>query len=601
MASFFKTLFGSCLGTLLGGFLLAVVGFSILAGMAVSLWQKTQAEQVVKAPKENTVLELNLGFDIPQYMSQDPMDRIDLNTFELKKVMGLDSLLLSIDRASRDDRIKGIHLNLSGYDSNWSTTWEIRNALQKFKDQEKWVLCYGENFSQRQYYLASVSDYLYLHPQGGIELVGLSLTSTFFGRLIEKLDIDVEMFRGSNNVYKSAVEPFTRENFSEENRQQMKEIVEGLWTVISKEMVDSRGLAPQRFNQIVKMMGPRDAKACLSANLIDRLLTDEEVEEEIDEEINQALTIPKRMSILKYASHQKLYPAILTDKKKRSIALIHADGPIQMSQGDDRIIRAEVLNKWIKEAVEDEMVAGIVLRVNSPGGGAFASELIYQEIKKAQEIKPVIVSFGDMAASGGYYLSCSANQIVSAPTTLTGSIGVFGLMPSLGKFLEKHVHVTYDGVKTHEFADAMNGLRPLTEAEKKIIQVRIDDIYKLFKNRVKEARRFDEKSVDEVARGRVWYGLDAVKNKLVDRVGGLMTALEILSEQLQLNTPGMNLKVWPRTMQWDEWMKEFNFETTIYEKLMPISGEVRDAVQQYNLLENEEQFQARIPFILDIQ
>lgn len=601
MASFLKTLFGSCLGTLIGGILLLIFGSALVIGVAASLWQKAQMEKRAKAPGENTVLELNLGFDIPQYMSQDPMDRIDLNTFELKKTMGLDSLLLSIDQASRDDRIEGIYLYLSGYDSNWSTTWEIRNALEKFREKEKWVLCYGETFTQKQYYLASVSDHLYLHPQGAIELMGLNLTSTFFGRLIEKLEIDVEMFRGSNNVYKSAVEPFTRENFSEENRQQMKEIVDGLWGVISDEIVQSRGFSKENLDHIVAMMGPRNAEACLSSNLIDGLLDDEEVEEMIDEELNEALTLPNRMSIMKYASYLKLYPAIQVDDKKKSIALIHADGPIQISQGDDRVIKSEVLNTWIREAVDDEMVAGIVLRVNSPGGGAFASELIYQEIRKAQEVKPVIVSFGDMAASGGYYMSCSANLIVTAPTTLTGSIGVFGIMPSLGKFLEKHLNITYDGVKTHDFADSMNGLRSLSDREKKIIQVRIDDIYELFKNRVREGRQFNDQALEKVARGRVWHGLDAVKNKLVDQTGGLMTALEAVREQLGLNSLKLNLKVWPRTMQWNEWMKEFDFETTLFDQTGPVSDKLHKAIEQYNLLESEEQIQARIPFILDIQ
>lgn len=601
MAGFFKTLFGSCLGTLIGGFLLLVVSFTIVIGAAVSLWQKAQSDQVVKPPKDNTVLEVELGFDIPQYMSQDPFDRIDLDTFELRKMMGLDSLLLSIDEASRDERIKGIKLSLKGYNSDWSTSWEVRNALARFKEEGKWVICYGDMFSQKQYYLASVADYLYLHPQGGVELLGMSLTSTFFGRLIEKLEIDVEMFRGSNNVYKSAVEPFTRENFSGENKQQLEELIEGIWDIVSEEILASRGLPPQRFNHIVKMMGPRDAKACLSANLVDGLKTEEEVDEIIDEEVNEALTIPRRMSLFKYAAHHKLYPTIVSSDDKNSIALIHADGPIQMSQGEDRVIKAEVINKWIEEAVEDEMVKGIVVRVNSPGGGAFASELIYQEIKKAQDVKPVIVSFGNMAASGGYYLSCSANQIVAAPTTLTGSIGVFGIMPFFAKFLEKYAHVTYDGVKTHDFADVMNGLRPMTEVEKKIIQLRIDDVYKLFTNRVKEGRQFDDQALDKVARGRVWYGLDALKHNLVDKTGGLLLSLEMMSENLKFKTDSYNLKVWPRTMRWNEWMKNLDLETKIYEKMAPFSDQMNDAIQQYKCLQGEEQIQAKIPFILNIQ
>ena len=600
MKSFLKIVLGSCTGTLIGGVMLMGLAFLMLIGLSVSAWRMAEQKQLSKTPKQGSVLNLNLNFEIPQYLDKDPLNRIDFNSFEVKNMMGLDSLLLSIDRASKDKRIQGMNLKLSGFRSNWSTAWEIRQALAKFKENDKWIVCYGEQFSQQQYYLASVASKVFLHPKGEMTLTGLSMDSVFFGRLFSKLGVEVQALRGMNNIYKSAVEPFTRESFSAENRLQMEAIVKNFWKVISQDMVEGRNLEKINFEKIVSELGPRDANAALSNGLVDELFERDELEAYIDEEMSQDYNKPSKISIFEYSKYLKLYPSIANATGSSTIALIHADGPIQGQKSQDRVIHSGTINKWIKEAAEDDKVKGIIVRVNSPGGGAFASELIYSEIAKAQELKPVMVSFGSMAASGGYYMSCGSANISTTPLTLTGSIGVFGILPALEKFLEEKLYVTHDGVKTHPHADAMNGMRPLTPPENKIIQNKINDIYTLFKSRVSEGRSMDDDRVEEVARGRVWTGDDALVKGLVDHTGGLLSVIENMKKTLGIKSVKHPLKVWPKDLEWKDWMKNFEFEGSFMGLNKYFDSSYLKSFKMLESMREGEKLQTRLPYLIEI-
>jgi len=600
MKSFIKTIFSSCLGTLLGGVLLLLLLMVMTIGGLITLWKVTEQKNTGKAPEPHSVLVVDLGFDIPQYMDQDPLNRFNFSSFNVIKMMGLDSLLLCLDHASKDPNIQGIKLILKGFDADWTTTWEIRQALDKFSHAGKWIFCYAEEFTQKQYYLASVANQLLLHPQGQIELTGLSMDAIFFGKLIEKLGVDVQIFKGANNVYKSALEPFSRESFSEENRIQMQEIVAGIWSEVSHQIIVSRNLNRLNLDEMVNQLGPRDATAALSANLIDQMIEEPDVDDWIDEKLSVSL-MPDRVDLFNYASYLKVYPSIELNNSDNVIALIHADGPIQNFAGHDRVIYAEELVHWIEEAAEDETIEGIVLRVNSPGGGAFASELINRALNKACQKKPTVVSFGSMAASGGYYLACGANNIYSTPTTLTGSIGVFGVIPAMGGFMERQFNITYDGVKTHPHADAMNGLRPLSDGEQKVIQTKIDDIYKLFKSRVSEGRSIDEQETERIARGRVWHGKDALEQGLVDKMGGLMDALEGLAAILKIEKSKLGLKVWPTERNWNDWIKEVDINSQ-FSYLNHIWFEDMNQIKkQVETLKQGEVCQMLFPFILKIK
>ena len=515
--------------------------------------------------------------------------------------MGLDSLLLSLDEASRDIRIQGIHLDVDNYFSDWSTTWEIRQALSKFKDSGKWILSYGEQLSQKQYYLASVADELILHPYGEISLTGISMDSIFFGKMFEKIGLNLQAIRGTNNVYKSAIEPLTKDGFSPENLEQMKAIVQQYWSTVSDDITSSRNLEKSKFELLVKTMGPRDADLALSGNLVDNLMEESDIESFIDQEMSADFNEPDTMSLFNYSRHLKLFPFIEEKSFTDSIAIIHADGPIQKAQSSERAVYPNHIKSYIEDALEDEDVKGIVIRVNSPGGGAFASELIHREIEKASKIKPVGISFGSMAASGGYYLSCGANTISASPLTLTGSIGVFGVIPSLGQFLEQNLHITHDGVKTHPSSDAMHGLRPLSPVELKTIQYKIDDVYQLFKQRVSKGRDLSSDETEKVSRGRVWTGIDAIEQGLVDHRHGLIGAIEDMEEHLGLSAEERNLKVWPKTMMWKDWIDELDLNTQIAKALNLDQFELWNSIKHYKTNDQMELIQARFPYPVNIR
>jgi protease-4 len=414
-----------------------------------------------------------------------------------------------------------------------ATLEEIRNKLKEFKDStDKFIVSYSEAYGQSAYYISSVADELYLHPKGILELKGLAYQGMFFKNTLEKLEIEAQIIR--HGKFKSAVEPFMLEKMSKSNRLQVSRFLNSLWEDLTKKISEDRKLSQKEINSIAQNMLVQNADQALQYNLVDNLL----YKDQLNDSLKSRLNIEKNKKI-NFVSINKYKDVSVksTDKKyiKNKIAVIYAAGEINGGEGSNEIIGSESLTETIREARMDDNIKAIVLRVNSPGGSALASETILREMALAKEAKPVVVSMGDVSASGGYYIACQADTIVANPTTITGSIGVFGVLMNAKKMMNNKLGVNIDTVKTNKHADLGSVFRPLSNVERQIIQNSVEDIYNTFISRVAIGRNLSKEYVDSIGQGRVWTGRDALKLGLVDVLGGLEKAIELSSKMANLD------------------------------------------------------------------
>lgn len=516
MGQFFKFMFASALGLILGIFLL----FIILAGIGASLGSKGEVKV-----EENSVLHVKLDTDIKERGINKPFD-IDPSTFKPKSSLGLNEILASIEKAADDDRIKGIYLDMQGLPAGMASTEEIRNALIRFKESGKWIVSYGEVYSQKAYYLASVADEIWLNPEGLVEWRGLGSQVVFLKNMFEKLELEPQIIRYGK--FKSAVEPLMLEKMSDANRLQTMTYMDALWAKVLEGVADARGKTAEELNSLAQTAAIRKAEHAVEHGLVTSL----KYKDEVLADIRSRLSLEKEDDKINFIALGKYKDAAKSkeDDKKVSrdrIAVIYAVGSIDTGEGDDESIGSETISKEIRKARLDEKVKAIVLRVNSGGGSALASDIIWRETVLAKKAKPFIVSFGDVAASGGYYIACAADTIVAQPNTITGSIGVFGVLFNAQKMLKNKFGISVDTVKTNRFADLGGPLRPLSDVEREIIQESVNDIYFDFIGKVAEGRSMTTDEVDSIGQGRVWSGTDALRIGLVDVLGGLDDAVRI--------------------------------------------------------------------------
>ena len=484
--------------------------------------------------KEKSVLHIKLDKQIKERGTSSPFGDLDAGPFAPDASIGLNDILSSLKNAANDDKIKGVYLDIQGVPGGMATVEEIRNALLDFKESGKWIVSYSEIYSQKAYYVASVSDELWLNPQGMLEWKGLGSQMMFMKGLFEKLEIEPQIIRYGK--FKSAVEPLILDKMSAANRMQTMTYLNDLWNKMLSGVAEGRGKTVAELDEMAQNATIQNGKDALENGLVDELLFKDEVManlrakleiEDEDEKINF-------LGLGKY----KDAPTVKGDDektgKKEKIAVIYAVGSIEGGQGDDDTIGSEKISAEIRKARKDDKVKAIVLRVNSPGGSALASDVIWREMVLAKEAKPVIVSMGDVAASGGYYIACAADTIIAQPNTITGSIGVFGVLMNAKKLVNNKFGIMVDTAKTNRFADLGSPFRPLTELERGIIQNGVNEIYTDFITKVAEGRGMVVADVDSIGQGRVWSGEDALEIGLVDMLGGIDDAIEIAANMADL-------------------------------------------------------------------
>ena len=527
MKQFFKFTFASMLGFLLAGFLVFIIFIGILVS-AVSMGNK----ETVVVP-EKTVLVLTLDQPFSERSSDNPLAHLNFSRPDMSSQLGLNDIVKNINKAATDSKVKGIYLELSDIPSGHATIEEIRNALIDFKKSGKFIVAYAEVFTQKSYYLASVADKIYLNPAGGMEFKGMVGQVMFFKGLLDKIDIEAQVIR--HGKFKSAIEPFTLDKMSEPNKNQTLTFISGMWKHMLEGISASRKISVDDLNAIAneyKIQTPQDA---VSQKMVDKLLYKDQVLDELKSRLDVKTTRDlKFMKIGRYAKAPDSDKSSSQDK----IAVIYATGDIKSGEGDEETIGSETISKAIRKARLDDNVKAVVLRVNSPGGSALASDVIWREMLLTKKVKPVVVSMGDVAASGGYYISCAADKIYAYPNTITGSIGVFGIIPNFKEMFNKNLGITFDEVKTNPYADYIPVTRPMNDAEKKIITRDIENIYSTFTTHVSEGRKMTVAQVDSIGQGRVWSGIDAKRIGLIDEFGGLNDAIKEAARLAKLKNYG---------------------------------------------------------------
>jgi len=592
---FYKVVLAAFIGTLIA----LVINFFIKVGVVSSMisnLSKSESETSTTV-KPNSVLYMKLDYEIPDRTTDNPFGNINFQTMETSDATGLNEILRNIENAKTDANIKGIYLELSSIPTSMATIQEIRNKLIEFKESGKFIVAYGESYGQSAYYLASIADKIFLNPEGAMDLHGMASQIMFYKHLLEKLDIEMQIVRGPNNRFKSAVEPYFLDKMSEANREQMDKLLGTVWGQILASISQSRNISVEQLNQIADNLDVLfNAQKALEYGLVDNLYYKDQVLDEL-----KGLTgSNKSINAVGNANYAKSYK----DKNvsKNEVAIIYASGQIFDGKGnEEQAIYSENLSKTIRKAREDKNVKAIVLRVNSPGGSALASAIIGRELDLTKEVKPVIVSMGNYAASGGYWISAKADYIFADPTTLTGSIGVFGTFPNAQGFLNDKIGLTFDVAKTNENADFPNFTQPLTEFQYNKLQEMVGKTYNDFTQRVAEGRGLRQTFVDSIGQGRVWAGADAIGLGLVDKLGDMEDAIAYAVEKANL---GNDYKV-------TEWPKQKDFFTRLMES-MNKTDELDAAMKQklgvyYNYykglenLNNNTGIQARMPFDLVIE
>jgi len=586
MKSFLKTFFASFLALIIFSVLVVIIGFWILSSVL-------QPDKPNIGSKGVLVLDLTKTYD--EQEKNNPI--ASLTGDETANNPGLYDVVRMLHYAKSDSSIKGLYIK-GGYNANgFASSEELRKAVLDFKESKKFVIAYGETMDQKSYYVSTAADKIYCHPQGGIDWDGFSITFLFMKGLLDKLGIEPQVFYAGK--FKSATEPFRFTKMSDPNRLQTTDMLNDLYATFLQATSEARNIDTATLHELSNTGAIRTANDALSNKLIDGLKYDDEVKDEL---INKIGIKDKDkinfVSLSKYASAANYK----STKGNDEIAIIYAAGDIVGGKGEDGQIGSDKFIDLIRKARLNDDIKAIVFRVNSPGGSSLASDAIWREITLAKKVKPVVVSMGDYAASGGYYISCNADSVFADAATITGSIGVFSLLPNMQHLFNDKLGITFDGVKTAPYAD-MGGInRPLTDVEKRFIQSSVDSIYDTFKHRVSEGRKADINFVDSIAQGHVYTGERAISLKLVDKTGTLQDAIDCAARMAKTKS---------------YWLKEYPEKKSFWEELTSTSSYTESASEktiknkigkdQYDMLQQVEKIkeiiktpQSRLPFDISI-
>lgn len=512
MKNFFKIV----LGTFVGSLIALTVGFFLMLGFIGSMASFSETKPVV--PK-SAILSIDFGIRISEQNIDDPFSSINPLQGTSGKTQGIYSLIRSIDKAATDPAIKFIYMNLSSLNAGITHTEELRSALERFRTSGKPVIAYADNFSQPAYYLSTVADKIYLSPTGMLPLTGVSISTIFFKDLLDKLGVEVQLVR--HGKFKAAAEQFISNKMSPENREQLQAYVNAVWSTWASQIATAREIPVEKINLLADNLSLSTAQDALEAGLVDELLYKDQLIEKLTTLFG--VEDEKDLKMITTTNYDKATHKV-DFKEKNKVAIIYANGDIIMGKAENNIA-SDSFMEHISKVRKDSTIKAVVFRVNSPGGSAQSSDIIERELALLMENKPVVVSMGDYAASGGYWISAKANKIFTNNTTLTGSIGVFSMVPNFQKAMNKHLSVNAESVNSNKYSDLMSGYRPLESAESEFLRSAVEKIYTDFINLVAQGRNMTPEKVDEIAQGRVWAGKDALGIGLADQQGGLYDAL----------------------------------------------------------------------------
>ena len=587
MKDFLKFTLATITGLMLVGAILTFFSIVVLVGLIAS------SEPTVQV-KPNSVFVLNLNKPLSERAVEDP---ITMLMGEDYASIGLNEVLTSIKKAKEEANITGIYLEASGYSDASPAEWEeIRRALMNFKESGKFIVAYGDNYSQGEYYLCSVADKVILNPQGSIEWTGISSQPIFYKRLLEKIGVTMNIFKVG--TYKSAIEPFIATEMSEANREQTHAYLNSIWTRITEDIATSRSISTKDLNKYAdEMIALSPTERFIEAGMADTLLYKDEVKEYLKKLTHT--NSHQSLNTLSLKEMKAIEEVAIFPKNEGRIAVYYAVGEIMDDipggtfSTEECIVGSQTI-KELSQLREDDQVKAVVLRVNSPGGSAFASEQIWNEVVKLKAKKPVIVSMGGMAASGGYYISCAADSIFAEATTLTGSIGIFGMMPNMEGLLSDKLGLDFDIVKTNRYADFASPTRPMTEGEKALLQKTIERGYDLFVTRCAEGREMSKDALCRVAEGRVWTGEMAKELGLVDQIGGIDEAVKAAAEKAGLKE--YTRATYPKQADLFNSLMQSGKERYIQTKLKEMTGGYDQHIRLMNRLKHAAPQQAHIGF-----
>ena len=586
MKDFFKFTFASMLGVVLAGIVFTILGIVTMVGMVAS----SDTETTVN---ENSIFVLDMNGTLTERVQENPLQGLMGEDYQ---AYGLDDILTSIQKAKDNENIKGIYLQAGTMEAACASLEEIRQALKDFKESGKFIVAYGDNYSQGMYYLASVADKVIVNPQGTIAWQGLVSQTVFFKDLLKKIGVEMEIFKVG--TYKSAVEPFIATEMSDANREQITAFMNSTWKRLLEDISASRGMSEGELNKCADdfmMLSP--AETYIANGLADTLLYKDGVLDYLKELTGREAD--ESLRTLSLEDMKNVKRNVPLDKSGNIIAVYYAYGEIDSSTSTDEGINSQKVIRDLRKLREDETVKAVVLRVNSPGGSAFGSEQIWREVTLLKEKKPVIVSMGDYAASGGYYISCAADCIVADPTTLTGSIGIFGMFPMVEDLMTDKLGLHFETVKTNRYADMGDMTRPFNDAERAALQNYINNGYKLFVQRCADGRGMSVEAIEKIAEGRVWTGATAKELGLVDELGGLDKALEIAAQQAEVET--YSVINYPGKSDIFASLLEKGKKDYIDGKISEALGEYYDYAKFIQGLKNADRIQARMPFELRIR
>lgn len=593
MKDFLKFTLATVTGIILSSIVLFIIGMVTLFGIVST----ADTETIVK---KNSVMMLDLNGVLVERTQESPLGILSQLFSDDSNTYGLDDILSSIKKAKENENIKGIYLQASMLGTSYASLQEIRNALLDFKESGKFIIAYGDSYTQGLYYLSSVADKVLLNPKGMIEWKGIASAPLFYKDLLQKIGVEMQIFKVG--TYKSAVEPFISTEMSPANREQVTAFINSIWGQVTEGVSASRSLPVDSLNALAdRMLMFYPAEESVQCGLADTLIYRNDVRNYLKQWVD--LKEDDRLPVLGLSDMINVKKNMPKDKSGNIVAVYYASGEItdysSSLTSEEGIVGTKVIRD-LRKLKDDEDVKAVVLRVNSPGGSAFASEQIWHAVKELKTEKPVIVSMGDYAASGGYYISCVADTIVAEPTTLTGSIGIFGMVPNVKELSEK-IGLTYDVVKTNKFSDFGNIMRPFNQDEKTLMQMMITQGYDTFVNRCAEGRHMSKEAIEKIAEGRVWTGEAAKELGLVDVLGGIDTALEIAVRKAGIE--GYTVVSYPAKQ--DLLSSLLNTKpTNNYVESQILKSKLGEYYQQFGMLKNLKErsmIQARIPFELNIK
>jgi protease-4 len=591
MKIFWKAFFASLLAIVIASLFLILLLVGIISAVT------TFSDQTITL-KSQSMLLLKLDGRIVERKSNNPFEDIEFPGVKISATTGLNQILGCIEKAKTDDRIKGIYLELSEISSGYATVEEIRNALIDFKTSGKFIYTYADMISQKAYYLATVSDSLILNPMGMFDFRGLNAEHTFYKKALDKFGIEMQVVRGKNNKFKSAVEPYLFDKMSDANREQTSVYLKSIWNHLLKGISERRAIPTDSLNSYANdVMTFQKADLALKYKFFDNLKYKDQVLSDFRKltGLGESDEIPV-VSVSEYDKVPKtIEPGGLP---KDRIAIVYAEGEIDTQTDGAYQIDSKEVSKGIREARTDSAVKAIVIRVNSPGGSAFGSEVIWREVVLAQKVKPVIVSMGDYAASGGYYIACGADAILANPTTITGSIGVFGTIPNLSGLLTDKIGITFDNVSTNDHSDMPSITRKMTPFEKNLMQTYVEFTYDKFLSHVADGRKKSAAFVDSIGQGRVWSGENGKSIGLVDQFGGLNDALKLAAAKANISR--YRIKELPKQRDtFEELMKSFStkIQTSVLQSKL---GESFHLWENFARESSANGIYARMPYNLEI-